>query len=305
MVKVSIIMPVYNTAPYLRNSVGSVLGQTLADLELIAVDNGSTDGSGKILEEIAACDNRLKIFDMPRKGVSAARNEGLKHVNGKYMYFLDSDDELLPNTLAICLDECEKENLDFITFDAQKQIVGNDCMTVQDYDRSWAKMEGKVWNGTDLLDSQMSNGTYRGSLWLMFCRTDFVFSFFKTFAEGFIHEDQLFVVSSYLHAQRVEYLPLKLYRRNVHSDSIMTRRFSMRNVNGYRRAIKDVGNIKGHKDIIGKWKTMTVNAVAWQCHNLSWVDKLKALFVFILPNIKDITFRNLCVFLLKSPRKES
>lgn len=88
----SIIIPVYNVAPYLRECLDSVLAQTFTDWEAICVDDGSTDGSGAILDEYAAKDSRFRVFHQPNAGVSAARNRGLDEAKGEWICFLDADD---------------------------------------------------------------------------------------------------------------------------------------------------------------------------------------------------------------------
>ena len=90
----SIIIPVYNVAPYLRECLDSVLAQTFTDWEAICVDDGSTDGSGAILDEYAAKDSRFRVFHQPNAGVSAARNKALDAARGAWIGFLDADDVL-------------------------------------------------------------------------------------------------------------------------------------------------------------------------------------------------------------------
>ena len=96
MVKVSVIIPVYNVEPYLKQCMDSVVGQTLKDIEIICVDDGSTDGSLDILREYAAEDNRIQIIEQKNAGAGAARNNGMRHATGKYLSFLDSDDFFEP-----------------------------------------------------------------------------------------------------------------------------------------------------------------------------------------------------------------
>lgn len=98
--KVSIVVPIYNVADYLRRGVDSVLSQSFQDFELILVDDGSTDASGKICDEKAAVDNRIRVVHKENGGVSSARNLGLEHASGEWVYFMDPDDELLPDGLS-------------------------------------------------------------------------------------------------------------------------------------------------------------------------------------------------------------
>ena len=91
-VKVSVIIPVYNVEKYLRECIDSILNQTLRDLELICVDDGSTDGSLEILHEYEKADSRVKVLTQHNMGAGAARNKGLAIATGEYLSFLDSDD---------------------------------------------------------------------------------------------------------------------------------------------------------------------------------------------------------------------
>lgn len=89
---VSIIVPVYNTEKYIRECLQSLIHQSYAHIEIIAVDDGSTDNSLKILNDISAKDKRLKIFSQPNQGISAARNFALTKTTGEYVMFVDADD---------------------------------------------------------------------------------------------------------------------------------------------------------------------------------------------------------------------
>lgn len=89
---ISLIVPVYNTAPYLPRCLKACLGQSLHDLEVLAIDDGSSDRSTVILRQYAACDPRLRVFQLEHGGVSLARNYGLEQARGRYVWFIDSDD---------------------------------------------------------------------------------------------------------------------------------------------------------------------------------------------------------------------
>ena len=110
----SIIIPVYNVAPYLRECLDSVLAQTFTDWEAICVDDGCTDGSGAILDEYAAKDPRFRVIHQPNAGVSAARNKALDAVKGKWLTFLDADDLVAENTLAKMINVANSANADLV-----------------------------------------------------------------------------------------------------------------------------------------------------------------------------------------------
>ena len=100
MYKISVIIPVYNVENYLKRCLNSVLNQTLKDIEIICVNDGSTDDSAQICEEYALKDERFSVFHQENKGVSAARNKGLSLAEGEYICFIDSDDSIKENYLS-------------------------------------------------------------------------------------------------------------------------------------------------------------------------------------------------------------
>ncbi len=92
MCRISIIVPVYNVEKYLKKCVDSILGQTFTDFELLLIDDGSTDNSGSICDELAKTDNRIKVIHKENGGLSDARNIGIEVAKGDFIGFIDSDD---------------------------------------------------------------------------------------------------------------------------------------------------------------------------------------------------------------------
>lgn len=111
---ISVIMPVYNVERYIKNSIQSVMSQTLVDFELLVVDDGSSDNSMEFVSEFK--DDRIKVFRKDNGGLSDARNFGLKKAKGKYVYFIDSDDWIEPDLLNTCFSLLEERQLDFLVF---------------------------------------------------------------------------------------------------------------------------------------------------------------------------------------------
>jgi glycosyltransferase involved in cell wall biosynthesis len=101
------IVPVYNTAKYLRASITSLLLQTHAEIQIVAIDDGSTDESVAIIRELASTDSRIQLICQSHKGPGAARNTGLDHALGDYIACIDSDDVLLPTAFSRCVDRLE------------------------------------------------------------------------------------------------------------------------------------------------------------------------------------------------------
>ena len=125
--KLSIIVPIYNVAPYLRKCVDSLLAQDISDYEIILVDDGSTDESGAIADEISntfslsplASRLQLRVIHQANAGLSAARNTGIGAATGDYIMFVDSDDYLQPNVLGALMEQVDRDNLDVLRFDYQ------------------------------------------------------------------------------------------------------------------------------------------------------------------------------------------
>lgn len=100
---ISVIVPVYNAEAFLRECIESVMAQSLADWELLLVDDGSTDSSSDICRSYASREPRIKVISKPNGGVSSARNAGIDHAEGDYIFFIDADDEIYPDTLSSLL----------------------------------------------------------------------------------------------------------------------------------------------------------------------------------------------------------
>ena len=113
---ISIIVPVYNVEPYLRRCVNSIINQTYKNLDIILVDDGSTDHSGEICDEYATKDNRIKVIHRENGGLSAARNTGLNIAKGEYVYFVDSDDYIERETCEIALSYAVNQQANIVCF---------------------------------------------------------------------------------------------------------------------------------------------------------------------------------------------
>lgn len=111
---VSIVFPVYNKSEHLPTTLPSLLSQTYREFELIAVDDGSTDGSGDFLDRLAKTDSRVKVIHQPNAGVSAARNAALDRASGDYVVFADADDTVCPDWLEVLAKEAETSGADIV-----------------------------------------------------------------------------------------------------------------------------------------------------------------------------------------------
>ncbi len=147
MKKTSIIVPVYNVEKYLLECVDSIINQTYKNIELILVDDGSKDNSGKMCDELAKKDDRIKVIHKKNEGLGMARNTGLDNATGEYILFVDSDDYLELNCVEECVEYASKNNIDILFFghknvDNDKQVNGIHI-----------PIERKVYSNKEIIDS--------------------------------------------------------------------------------------------------------------------------------------------------------
>lgn len=117
---ISVIIPVYNTQDFLDECINSIVNQTYNDFEIILVNDGSTDNSVNICRQWAKKDSRITVVEQKNQGVSAARNNGISHAKGEYLYFIDSDDYVDTNLFADVMHAFEQGGADIVSFGAQK-----------------------------------------------------------------------------------------------------------------------------------------------------------------------------------------
>ena len=207
--KVSIILPIYNVAPYLKQSLDSIINQTLQDIEIICVNDGSTDGSGKILDEYKQKDERIKVIHKKNAGTGAARNDGLKIATGECIGFVDPDDWILPNMYERLYNLLQEKDLDIVMF------------TPDVYNDKTKKHEGFLYfqnsNFPEFLDDRIFNKddispfSYPMCVWNKLYRKSFVDENKIDFAEGLDFEDHKFIFKSLFTAKRIYFIREKLY----------------------------------------------------------------------------------------------
>ena len=219
MVKVSVIMPVYNAGDYLRQACGSILNQTFQDIELVCVDDGSTDDSLLILNDIASKDSRVKVFHQENRGGGAARNFALGHISGEYLYFMDADDNVKAELFEDLIPKMEKENLDFIIFSAINLASDTGELFKSPY-YSMSKLknfgEGKVFGFDDLGDLIFDISV---TPWCKLYNTQFVLKSGAKFLENSIFHDNQFFWEVLFNAKRMTFVDGYYYIRRKHSAS--------------------------------------------------------------------------------------
>ena len=217
---VSVVIPVYNVEAYLCECVDSVLAQTMQDFEIILVDDGATDSSGRICDEYAAKHPNVRVIHRENGGLSEARNTGLDAATGEYVYFLDSDDYIAPHSLEHLVKIARKEQADVVFFDAS--VFFTDCEPdpkVYRYERS---REYAAKNGRQMLLELLDTDEYRTAVPLMLFRQDYIRKHILRFRPGILHEDELFTFYVYHGDGVVAHCHEQLYARRMRQASIMT-----------------------------------------------------------------------------------
>ena len=238
MKKVSIIIPVYNVREYVVQCLESVVSQTLSNVQIICVNDGSDDGSEDIVRQYRErYPDKLVLIEQENAGLSMARNNGLKAVEGEYVLFLDSDDFFADETVVEKMyDKAKEDNLDLLAFNAvpvydSEESERNDTEFKEYYKRSC--VDGEVLPGTALLRKLEETHDYKTSGWLNMYRTNMIRNNHITFYPGIIHEDNAFTFLAFIYSLRAEYINQVYYIRRVRAGSIMTSNKSLKNVVGY------------------------------------------------------------------------
>jgi len=219
MSKVTIIIPVYNVEKYLEKCLNSVIRQTLEDIEIICVNDCSTDNSQQILKEYAQKDERIKIVDKKNGGLSSARNAGLDAATGEYCYFLDSDDWIELNTLEKLYKIIITESVDTVVHSAINIPEDDSCIEMANDCQKWFDSFRKE-NGIYDVPIEI-NRKIPTVAWNKLYRMDIINKYHCRFPEGLVNEDELFIWTYMIHCKNYYYLDEKLYNYLRRSDSIM------------------------------------------------------------------------------------
>lgn len=222
--KVSVILPVYNVDKYLRQCLDSVIGQTLKEIEIICVDDGSTDASLEILREYEKKDPRVKIICQKNSGAGAARNNGMAIAQGKYLSFLDSDDFFEFDMLEKAYEKISEQKADIVVFrsDQYREDLGK-ILNVKWTIRSenlppYRPMNFRTFTGNVFK-------VFVGWAWDKLFDREFVDKYNLKFQEQRTSNDMLFVFSAIVLAKKIEIVDevLAHQRRNNPSSLSNTR----------------------------------------------------------------------------------
>lgn len=213
MIKISIIIPVYNVEKYIERCLQSCLEQDLevSDYEIIVVNDGSPDNSLEIANNFAREHSNIKILDQQNYGLSVARNEGLKIAQGKYIWFVDSDDWIKTNCILELYNLCNDNNLDVLLFDAWD--VENDIY----------KKRNSIKSNTNQIEIGINYLDYYNIVFpvcFKIFKRNFLTSNSIYFLQNIYHEDNEFTPRMFYYANRVLSIKKSLYYVNTNPNSI-------------------------------------------------------------------------------------
>ena len=224
MPAISVIVPVYKAEAFLRNCTDSVLHQTMPDLELLLIDDGSPDGSGALCDEIAEEDGRVRVFHKENGGVSSARNLGMEQAKGRYIAFVDSDDWMEPDMLKTLYGLLQAQSAD---------SAGCAHFNVTPAGERWSEA-GILPAGTygpeqiirgvvdPLLGDRVGARVVNGFIWRFLFSAAIIREHHITF-EGAYLEDELFLMEYFAHAQKLAMTEEPLYCYLINPSSVTHR----------------------------------------------------------------------------------
>jgi len=215
---ISVIVPVYNVEKYLDRCLKSIISQTYTNLEIICVNDGSTDKSLSILEKYEKTDKRIKIISKPNGGLSSARNTGLKYATGSYVSFIDSDDEIKANTYERVMSVFSKD-IDVVFFGTEVRYEAHEELAKSDAGYYSIKFSGKCKITDDILLSSDC------SAWNKVYRREKLSASMVTFPEGMYYEDFPFYWNIMSILKNIYFLNERLYIYYRRGSSIMSGTF--------------------------------------------------------------------------------
>ena len=241
--KLSIIVPIYNVAPYLRECVDRVLAQDITDYEIILVDDGSPDECPQICDGYAEKYDNIRVVHKENAGLSAARNSGIKVATGDYIMFVDSDDYLQPNSLGALMEQVKRDNLDVLRFRYQNVRESGDAFAPYKDMTNYNDYSSTPTDGLTFLNERMGTQCYAVQFLV---RREIVL--LEQFTPGIYFEDTDWTPRMLLRAKRVASTELVVYNYLWREGSIT---LSQKDVAKQRKQLNDKLNILAKLNKLG------------------------------------------------------
>ncbi len=234
---VSVIIPVYNGEEFLARCLDSVFAQTLQSLQVICVDDGSTDGSAGILARYQQQHPGMVVVSQPNAGLSAARNAGLARAGGEYVDFLDCDDWLSADALEKLYARASRDTLDMLFYDGETIYetpqLRQAFPAYETLYRTKVHIKAPALPGEELFVSLVDGRSYRASACMYLLRRAYLLQQGFSFLPGVYYEDNVFTLQCLLCAHRAGVEPSPFYKRSMRESSIVTVQKDFRHVRSY------------------------------------------------------------------------
>lgn len=253
---VTFVIPVYNSAPWLRDCLSSVLAQSEVSVEVICIDDGSTDSSLEILRRFAASDPRVSVLEQANSGQSVGRNRGLDAATGRYLIYVDSDDYWPFDVLAALVARADAEQLDVLLFDCAAFLDGHvDPATWRWYSTYYQRAHAYSHSrsGIELMVDMRRNKEYRPHVGLYISRTDFVRRSGIRFIPGIVHQDNPYTFRLLLNAERAAHQRVDAYARRIRPGSTITTLTDERSARGYFLSYLQMVRALGERKLPRTW----------------------------------------------------
>ena len=273
--KISIIIPIYNVEKYLNRCIDSVVNQSLKDIEIILVDDGSPDNCPQLCDEWAKKDSRIKVIHKKNAGLGMARNTGIQHATGEYIAFIDSDDYVDLDMYAKLLKKAELHNADIVYCGHQQGLKDGTYINKSDFDRE------TIFDDKESIEELSINYFYptKGrimtmSVWHSIYRRGIIKTEFYSEREV-VSEDLHFQISAILNSGKIVYIPDCLYYY-CHNGESLARTFKISKFYGYQKLIKLLLELYPHRKsyVYYFYFTFTINFIRFFYSNQA-IDKKK------------------------------
>lgn len=214
--KISIIVPVYNVEHELSRCVDSILNQSYTNIEVILVDDGSTDRCPSICDAFVMKDRRVRVIHKPNGGLSSARNAGLREASGEWILYVDSDDYILNDSCERLIAVGAKYDCDIVSADAIREFNGG-----REYMVHGSLADGKCYPSRDFIKKTVKPCEWYAPAWFNLYKRSFLIENNLFFVEGLLHEDMEMQPRVFLAAKTVAYCAYPFYRYVDRASSIM------------------------------------------------------------------------------------
>lgn len=246
MAKVSIIIPIYNVEKYVRKTIDSVICQTEMDIEIILVDDGSTDGSGKICDEYSFRDNRIKVIHKENGGLSSSRNVGTKTASSEYVMYLDGDDYLKSNAVERVLSVMKEYPSDIIQYRYKEVAEGQTPKEQKEYGEIYQVSTSKeLFENLYILGGVVASGATKLIRKELMLKVPFV---------SIRHEDEMWCTQAFQRDLKVTYIPDELYYYVMREGSIIHSTFNKGKLDSFTVSEERIKVLKklGYTNLLSK-----------------------------------------------------